>query len=440
MEKRTLEQQVISQAGFTTDAIKRARGLLDADNSGYESIAGEGFTLSENVEKPGRDRNGFRSSSDPSHEKKQQCKPENGRNGSIYEKGERPKVDIQSSCGPFTGFGGGKVVETVPQQGKWEGDEREEMALKVAEKERRDVEAEFKDQPIANQLDLSKRTDVRPNDSENLIKLLDTLTSIQRYALRAFERLNSAKSFNYVDCPFAMPPATSIQEIESAFEGNPYREDKKTSDSESPGEDDTETLLYEIDVTAEGQTSYLKALTDADADMNLYLPLRDGGLEELKFSTVVHGTAAAGLECAQDATFFPHAYNRMSLTMHATRRQKIFNALSRMGFERRRVSSSVSNQSSSPKVYSADTCRKEVRRSSHLERMKTSKGKCDISRYPAPNVHSKKTGVDPGPKCRSNLDVTSSGTGPESQAGMGGLFKNKPKKNARRFTIPGMKA
>jgi SNF2 family DNA or RNA helicase len=87
-------------------------------------------------------------------------------------------------------------------------------------------------------------------------------------------------------------------------------------------EDDAEQLVYEMDVTEMGNMAYLKALTDTDADIKLYLPLRDGDPEELKKSTVVNGTAAAGLECAEDAAFFPHAYNRMSRTPYATRRQK----------------------------------------------------------------------------------------------------------------------
>ncbi|KAI0564218.1 DNA helicase [Gracilaria domingensis] len=474
MEKRTLEQHVISQAGFTTDAIQGARGLLKTGTVGCGSTVGEGFTLSRNAEKSDTVKNGFRSSSETSDEKKQHRTPENWRNGSSSEKVGKlsTMVDIQSSCGLFMGFRFGNGIETVSHQGKLEGDstecgrdrdmnedqtiaskllasedEREEMDLQVAEKEKRDLEAEFKGTPIANQGRLSKRTDVRPNDSEDLNKLLDTLTPIQRYALRVLERLNSAKPFTHVDCYVGTPPVTSSQESESVLESFPSREYKRKSDSECSGEDDTQSLLYEIDVTDEGQTSYLKAPTDADADIKLYLPLRDGGPEELKFSTVVLGTAVAGLECAEDAAFFPHAYNRMSRRMHATRRQKekgLENLRKRKAEievkRKHEVSSSVSNQGSSPKVYSADTCREEARRSSNLERVKTSKGKCDMSRYPPPNVHSKKTRVDPGPKSGANVAVTSSVTGPESHAGMGGLLRIKPKKNVRKFTIPGMKS
>lgn len=94
----------------------------------------------------------------------------------------------------------------------------------------------------------------------------------------------------------------------------------------SPTENDVagadDNLFYELDITEEGRMNYLKALTDTDVNIKLYLPLRDGGPEELKISSVVCGTAAAGLECAEDAAFFPHAYNRMSRTQFATRRQK----------------------------------------------------------------------------------------------------------------------
>lgn len=85
---------------------------------------------------------------------------------------------------------------------------------------------------------------------------------------------------------------------------------------------DCSPLFYEQTIIPNAYPSSLKVLTDSDANIKIYLPLRDGGPEELKISTVVNGTAAAGLECAEDAAFFPHAYNRMSRTAHATKRQK----------------------------------------------------------------------------------------------------------------------
>eukprot|EP00178_Gracilaria_changii_P009415 TRINITY_DN275_c0_g1_i1.p1 TRINITY_DN275_c0_g1~~TRINITY_DN275_c0_g1_i1.p1 ORF type:complete len:2497 (+),score=320.07 TRINITY_DN275_c0_g1_i1:4775-12265(+) len=471
MEKRTLAQQVISQAGFTTDAIRKGRGMLKVDDSATKRSSAEEVHRSGNIAKPGTIKNGFRNSTEPSPERKQSHTPENGRKVSVSDKSERELLEdgVQSSYGKFRGFGAGDVVEALPLRGRHKEesldcdkdkdfdeyqniaskllareDEREEMALQVAEKERRDMEAEFGEAPDEHQVVSSRRDDVHLKDSEDLTQLLDTLSPIQRYALRVLERLDNANPFETVD--YAVPPTASSQEKRSTF-GSSSREQEQNVDSESTVEDDTETLLYEIDVTDEGQISYLKALTDADADINLYLPLRDGGPEELKFSTVVHGTAAAGLECAEDAAFFPHAYNRMSRTMYATRRQKekgLENLRKRKAEievkRKHEVSSSVSNQASSPKVYSTDTYREESKRSVQVERVKVSKGKSDVSRHSVPHVLSKKTRVDSTPKSRRNVVVTNPGSGPDSHSTSMGLFGNKPKKNARRFTIPGMKS
>ena len=68
--------------------------------------------------------------------------------------------------------------------------------------------------------------------------------------------------------------------------------------------------------------NYLKVLTGADADIRLYLPLGDGAWEELKVSSVVSGTTAAGPEGAEDALFFPRANNGMIRTSFAARHQR----------------------------------------------------------------------------------------------------------------------
>lgn len=84
-------------------------------------------------------------------------------------------------------------------------------------------------------------------------------------------------------------------------------EEANVSEIDSTGEDDTETLLHEVGINDDGNASNIKALTDADAEIIMYLPLRNFGSEEPKFSSVFHGTAAAGLECAGGSAFFSHA-------------------------------------------------------------------------------------------------------------------------------------
>ncbi|CAN8063634.1 unnamed protein product [Agarophyton chilense] len=475
MQKRNLEQQVISQAGFTTDAIRRIREPPTTGSTAEKPRVRGGCLLSANVETPGAVKNGLRSTSETRSDKRQHSVAINGKNVLVSEKPMTPseKGVVQSSGGEFTGFRADDVIDIAPNLGRMKGesmeygsgadkdlseyqavaskllareDEREGMALQAAEKERKDLEAEFKDSSVEDRDRFSTKFEAHSKDTKDLTRLLDALTPIQRYALRVLERVNYSESFTQVEYSGIVPQLLN-QEKESPFESNPSIEAEKNSDSESTGEDDTETLLYEVDVTEEGQTSYLKALTDADADIDLYLPLRDGGPEELKFSTVVHGTAAAGLECAEDAAFFPHAYNRMSRTMYATRRQKekgLENLRKRKAEievkRKHEVSTSVSNQASSLKAHSAESCREDARRPNHLEKTKVSKGKSETSRYPSTNVPSKKQRVDSGPKSRSNLAIANTGSGSESYHASMGLFTKKPKKNTRRITVPGMKS
>jgi hypothetical protein len=184
--------------------------------------------------------------------------------------------------------------------------------------------------------------------------MLTSLTPIQRYALMLVERTQRE-----LDNPSDMFPSRIEEEplqaghrVTEVLAGDWNKEDyaggilrfssgqqpksgdvgvreNDSSDKEQSYEngreaysDDIDELVYDVDLTDSGHASYLKVLTDIDADIKVYLPLRDDDPEELKNSNVVNGTAAAGLECAEDAAFYPHAYNRMSRTPYATRRQK----------------------------------------------------------------------------------------------------------------------
>jgi len=90
------------------------------------------------------------------------------------------------------------------------------------------------------------------------------------------------------------------------------------------GEDeagDEEDVVYEMSLSDDLK----KVLTDPVTGINdlLYLPLRDGGPDEMVMSNVIRGTATAGIESLEDAGFFSHAYARLArIPEKATRRQR----------------------------------------------------------------------------------------------------------------------
>lgn len=150
-----------------------------------------------------------------------------------------------------------------------------------------------------------------------------TLTPIQLFALKFIERGSLPDVPE--PSPNGDPPDVEPDEDEDGATAAPATANGLSNGHADAGIDsdsDSEDLFYDQKISAHALTSSLKALTDTDVNIKLYLPLRDGGPEELKISSVVNGTAAAGLECAEDAAFFPHAYNRMSRTIYATKRQK----------------------------------------------------------------------------------------------------------------------
>lgn len=91
--------------------------------------------------------------------------------------------------------------------------------------------------------------------------------------------------------------------------------------------DDTAPLTYVLSTPDKYQEQLAGALAEVASTRTpawrVYGGLRtDCHPDELRVSAVVAGTAASGLECAEDAAFFPHAYSRLGRTPRATRRQR----------------------------------------------------------------------------------------------------------------------
>lgn len=196
------------------------------------------------------------------------------------------------------------------------------------------AEAEFHDTAPSVEI-VSKVTPDLEEDSN--FDIASKLTPVQMYALKLVEFMSKdsreSQYFRNVsgvpagnECCTELPKwhmEFSVEEMIRRHEKDEMSLSGSVSGSEGgESDEDHDDLVYEVDASNEGNEAYLKALTDTDADIKLYLPLRDGDPEELKKSNVLGGAAAAGLECAEDAAFFYHVYNRMSRTSYATRRQK----------------------------------------------------------------------------------------------------------------------
>ncbi len=209
----------------------------------------------------------------------------------------------------------------------------------------------------------------------------------------------------------------------------------------SDDEDEDEVFFYEQQTTNSAYLSSLKALTDTDVNIKLYLPLRDGGPEELKISSVVNGTAAAGLECAEDAAFFPHAYNRMSRTIYATKRQKekaAANLRKREELEEKRkreaarasaaLRAAVPSRAGPPAIAPADA-----------NRAVGQKFRQDLSNLSKSGVPLKKARLESGNRVKQpSSGASSSGmpgsSGDGSFPGTNGLFRKNIKRNQRRVS------
>lgn len=339
-EKRCLENQIISEAGFTTNGIKcQKQGEISHQQHPMKSKE-----LGLNVQ----------SSSQPDSTN---C-PKNGINvksygyhGSSSGREFFPSEivsGVESAHGTFHGFcvsgySGHKEKHSdiersdtanIKSEDDFEcltdnllagNDEREQIARHAAEQERAVLEAEFND----SEEEGFKLCD-GPKSLNDGADVEQLLKPIQKFALRLVEEWHYNDESDEDGC-LQQPSFHGILHDVDKFSLTAHGSkdsgvsdcDAVITDRQNVRDNDFEDeLFYELDVSDEGRLNYLKALTDADVDIKLYLPLRDGGPEELKVSTVVCGTAAAGLECAEDAAFFPHAYNRMSRTPYATKRQR----------------------------------------------------------------------------------------------------------------------
>lgn len=347
--KQKLESKIISEAGFTTDAI--VGRALDSSSKGRPKVTVPSEGVPDDLDS---------SSGVPN--------PTNS-------KMEALDAGVESSQGRFHGFGSAVFDLTFSNGDKdslanpyalsgteefqkfsdkaLSDDEREKFVLDAAEEEKRLLEAEFED---TDESGFAIRTALRQNDltGDNACTVENVLSPVQIFALQFLEWIEKGDVEADVDVHCNednrdenLRNVVGVESFESTGMAMICAKDDGQStvlsstsvpdgskngnvDNEGllqtpdPNEDATagDDLFYELDITEEGRVNYLKALTDADVNIKLYLPLRDGGPEELKVSSVVCGTAAAGLECAEDAAFFPHAYNRMSRTQFATRKQK----------------------------------------------------------------------------------------------------------------------
>jgi len=269
-EKRTLESLVISQAEFTTDTIKKRFDVM-------ELVAPERV----------RDR--------PS--------------SAAEEKAGGVSVTRAANTEDTNGFDLLLMAAEDRQLQARAADmaaEERQMALEDFQGTSPVDDTGYKpDVKCADEMKESEEIEMQRNE------ILQSLTPIQKFALRVIE--------TYDPGPIQDSRITPNETIEKQFALERLLE-RQAEHSLS----DDEELFYAVD---EGKESYLKVLTDTDNEMKIYLPLRDGGPDELVMSTVVGGTAAAGLQSAEDAAFFPYAYGRMGRTEKATKRQKEKNAL-----------------------------------------------------------------------------------------------------------------
>lgn len=483
-EKRSLESIVISEAKFTPEAIALrqapAASVPPSAQITSEQSQTEQKSNSVAADRSGIVRNG--KSGELLHFQK-------SLNGSVSGKaigGSAPEtllsedvvMPVQTASGQFKGVGNtpgqDKVdkmdqstenFETIAYQDVTSKllaaeDDRERIAITSAEQELRDLRAEF-DDITPSTVEGQKRMLNRISSVRDNLEL--SLTPIQRYALRLIESRQSTISRDE-------PQVLGDWEKEFTLEKmlvrhNDLEASRRTSDGvviaaefrergvgerqERNKDDDEDPLTYELDISDFGQRSYLKALTDTDADIKLYLPLRDGGPEELKISTVVSGTAAAGLECAEDAAFFPHAYNRMSRTMYATQRQK---EKARENLRKRKAEKEVKRRmeleeaaavaaAAKEREFAAANSVQSAKAGNAVERTKITKNKTELPRAIGNIMSTKKTRAEgsvrtKGASGTANPTIGSNG----ASLGSNGLFKKITKKATRRLISAGKAA
>lgn len=503
-EKRNLESLVISQAGFIPEAIGQGAPSARPINSSEVLKNRSQITCGRAALK-----NGIRTNAPANHVTSDGThvleKARQNRRGGDQKEGRTAEpnkgASIETANGLFHGFAdageddvgqtgnlcfldpsrnGANVSNDEYQQVSTmllaDDDEREKVALFIAEQEKQELQVEFglkQDKAGVNGEEKKPEKNLARKDD-----IISRLLPIHLYALRLVESWQSDDLTDEESIIFESenrkngmrtPPEYSalaserveesdlIGKMSTGDEKQHAEHQRRNNGGDRGNEEGEDAMFYEIDTSEHGQMSYLKALTDADADIKLYLPLRDGGPEELKVSSVVSGTAAAGLECAEDAAFFPHAYNRMSRTPYATRRQKekgLANLRKRRAereAKRQRESqvAAAAGAAVTPAVSSIPnrgkigsdfaTIGMSVRPIGNADRPKGSRNK-DLSRA----VHiptSKKIRAENSTKGKS---AGASGNGPNTpdllQSNSMGLFKKSSKKNTRKLSLPGGKA
>lgn len=372
-QKRTLESLVISDAGFTDDMFRKELSVMslvrprpeshvdtarDAvnDHGAVERGRADSPPLVKDVEvefhasaskrrsdlspgKPGtKTLVGNSGSQSNSTDRHQYAPTDAGVPGAALR-----HAPGQQNVGQLTrsrvykdpSLGEGEMADGKAASVYFVDEEEEDIIRKQQTSEEQLNKADFEDSEAYQTNVIAKVTDC--DDEGDAMDIEAKLSPIQRYALRFVEFKTTGQSVAQCAWNESSPSndesAAKFDEWQKQF---PVEEmirrhercDMSPSESDCNADDNDkfeETLCdlhYEMETTEEGREAYLKALTDTDADIKIYLPLRGGDPEELKKSTVLSGAAAAGLESAEDAAFFPHAYNRMSRTPFATRRQK----------------------------------------------------------------------------------------------------------------------
>jgi SNF2 family DNA or RNA helicase len=338
-QKRSLESLVISKAGFTTDAFRKTLDViaLVTPDARFHATASANDPLATDPlgsVVPDRSASALPGNSDVVLEPNAQDALKVG-SDSVRDRDDRDSDDMDA-------------VGSALFAGE---DEREALAAVARRREEMEAQAEFEEKVPGPSDAANAVASQDPGNAGNGPDVVAALTPLQIFALRFVEADVVAESSADCEREQGDVPETiddergrvrppdwqkdfSLEEMLRRHEQNvsspeffclnerQAEEDDVDDDDDETDDDCTDGLVYELDTTDAGQGAYLKVLTDTDADIKVYLPLRDGDPEELKKSAVVNGTAAAGLECAEDAAFFPHAYNRMSRTPYATRRQK----------------------------------------------------------------------------------------------------------------------
>ncbi|GJQ12676.1 hypothetical protein GpartN1_g4467.t1 [Galdieria partita] len=131
------------------------------------------------------------------------------------------------------------------------------------------------------------------------------ISGIQCYSLNILDRMRSEAC-----APEKLSNLVKLTQSSKFLVVDPFREDLPLD------------CFYIRMMDEDSQSSYSRAIANSGTVFKIYLPLHDGGKEEMTMSTVVDKTAAIGIESAEDAAFFPHAYSRLSRTSEATSLQK----------------------------------------------------------------------------------------------------------------------